>query len=132
MKRILFQALVCGWLLLLSAVGQAQGDVFGSISGALRNASSKELSQYFGATVEISIDGDRQSYSATQAEFVMKDFFAKTAPASFEIVHQGGSDGGIPYAVGKYKSKDAMYRVIVKMQNASGALKIENMAFTKE
>lgn len=98
----------------------------------MRNASSKELSQYFGATVEISIDGDRQSYSATQAEFVMKDFFAKTAPASFEIVHQGGSDSGVPYAVGKYKSKDAMYRVIVKMQNASGALRIENMAFTKE
>ena len=99
---------------------------------ALRNASSQELSQYFGATVEISIDGDRQSYSATQAEFVMKDFFTKTAPASFEIVHQGASPGGIPYAVGKYKSKAGAYRVFVKMKNVSGALRIDNMEFTKE
>ncbi|HEX8427932.1 DUF4783 domain-containing protein [Hymenobacter sp.] len=132
MKRILFQALVFGWLMLISVAGQSQGEVIGSISGALRNASSRELSQYFGGTVEISINGDRQSYSATQAEFVMKDFFAKTAPSSFEIVHQGGSDGGVPYAVGKYKSKDAIYRVFVKMKSANGALRIDNMEFTKE
>ncbi len=132
MKRILFQALVSGWLLLLSVGAQAQGDVFGGVSTALRSASSQELSQYFGTNVEISIDGDRQSYSATQAEFVMKDFFAKTAPANFEIVHQGASPGGIPYAVGKYKSKVGPYRVFVKMKNSNGAMSIDHIEFTKE
>jgi hypothetical protein len=132
MKRILSQALVFGWLILSSGAAQAQGDAFGSVSIALRNASSRELSQYFGATVEISIDGDRQSYSATQAEFVMKDFFSKTSPANFEIVHQGASPGGIPYAVGKYKGKGGSYRVFVKMKSANGTLRIDNMEFTKE
>jgi hypothetical protein len=132
MKRVFSQALVFVWLILSSVAAQAQGDTFSSVSSALRNASSRELSQYFGASVEISIDGDRQSYSPTQAEFVMKDFFAKTSPATFEIVHQGASPGGIPYAVGKYRSKTGAYRVFVKMKNSNGALRIDNMEFTKE
>ena len=132
MKRIFSRALVFVWLLFSAAAAQAQGDAFGSVSNALRNSSSRELSQYFGPTVEISIDGDRQSYSATQAEFVMKDFFSKTSPANFEIVHQGASPGGIPYAVGKYRSKAGSYRVFVKMKSTNGALRIDNMEFTKE
>lgn len=132
MKRIFFPAFLLVWLLLSSVAVQAQGEAFGAVRNALRNASSRELSQYFGATVGVSFDGDRQNYSATQAEFVMKDFFAKTAPSSFEIVHQGASQGGIPYAIGKYNGKSGSYRVFIKMKSANGALRIDTMDFTKE
>lgn len=133
MKRIFYQALVIVWLTLLSVASHAQGgDALGSVRGALRNASSRELSQYFSPTLEISFDGDRQSYSATQAEFVMKDFFAKTTPSTFEIVHQGASPGGIPYAIGKYNGKGGSYRVFVKMKNVGGTMRIDTMDFTKE
>ena len=132
MKRIFSQALLLVWLLLTSVAAHAQGEPFGAVRSALRNASSRELSQYFGATVDISFDGDRQSYSATQAEFVMKDFFAKTAPVTFDIMHQGSSQGGIPYAIGKYNGKTGSYRVFVKMKSTNGALRIDTMDFTKE
>lgn len=132
MKRIFFPAFLLLWLLLSSVVVQAQGEAFGAVRSALRNASSRELSQYFGATVGLSFDDNRQNYSATQAEFVMKDFFAKTAPSSFEIVHQGASQSGVPYAIGKYNSKSGPYRVFIKMKNSNGALRIDTMDFTKE
>lgn len=132
MKRIFSQVLVVIGLLLLSFGTQAQGEALGAVRNAIRSASSRELAQHFGSTVEISIDGDRQSYSATQAEFVMKDFFAKTVPASFEIVHQGASTGGVPYAIGKYSGKTGPYRVFVKMKSNNGTLRIDTIDFTKE
>ncbi|GAA4018786.1 hypothetical protein GCM10022408_35790 [Hymenobacter fastidiosus] len=120
------------WLMLLSLTVSAQGEAFAPVRNAIRGGSSRELAQYFGSTVELSFDGDKQSYSATQAEFVMKDFFAKQAPASFDFVHYGGSNEGTPYAVGKYVSKSGAYRMFVKMKSAKGALVVDTIDFTKE
>ena len=132
MKRTFFLAFTLVWGLLLSMGAMAQGEAFGPVRNAIRSSSSHDLAQFFAPTVELSFDGDKQSYSATQAEFVMKDFFAKTAPSTFEIVHQGASQGGIPYAIGKYNGKSGSYRVFIKMKNTNGALRIDTMDFTKE
>ncbi|SHI40452.1 protein of unknown function [Hymenobacter daecheongensis DSM 21074] len=132
MKRTLLQAVAIVWLMLLSVTVQAQGEAFAPVRNAIRSGSSKELAQRFGSTVELSFDGDKQSYSATQAEFVMKDFFGKNAPASFDFVHYGGSNEGTPYAVGKYVSKGGAYRMFVKMKSAQGNLVIDIIEFTKE
>ncbi len=118
----------------MTIVAQAQGEAFSAVRAAIRSGSSKAVAQYFGGTVELSFDGDKQSYSATQAEFVLKDFFAKNGPASFELVHQGAStSGGVQYAVGKFGAKSGNYRVFIKMKPAAGgALQIDTMDFTHE
>lgn len=132
MKRTFFLALALVCSLLLTAGAMAQGEAFGPVRTAIRSSSSRDLAQYFAPTVELSFDGDKQSYSATQAEFVMRDFFAKHSPASFEFIHYGGSNEGTPYAVGKYTGKDGAYRMFVKMKPAGGNLKIATIDFTKE
>ncbi|SNR50750.1 MULTISPECIES: DUF4783 domain-containing protein [Hymenobacter] len=132
MKRTFFLVFVLFWSLLLSVGVQAQGEAFAPIRNAIRGSSSHELAEYFAPTVELSFDGDKQSYSSTQAEFVMKDFFAKNSPASFDFIHYGGSNEGTPYAVGKYAGKNGTYRMFVKMKSVSGALKIGTIDFSKE
>jgi hypothetical protein len=132
MKRNLFHVFTLLSLLLFSVTVQAQGEAFTPVRNAIRSGSSKDLAQHFGSTVELSFDGDKQSYSATQAEFVMKDFFGKNAPAGFDFVHYGGSNEGTPYAVGKYVSKSGAYRMFVKMKSAQGNLVIDTIDFTKE
>ena len=132
MKRNLFLAFVLVWGLLLSVGALAQGEAFAPIRNAIRGSSSQELAEYFAPTVELSFDGDKQSYSATQAEFVMKDFFAKNTPASFDFIHYGGSHEGTPYAVGKYAGKNSTYRMFVKMKSVGGAQKIGTIDFSKE
>lgn len=132
MKRTFFLAFTLLWSLLLTASALPQGEAFGPVRSAIRSSNSHDLAQYFAPTVELSFDGDKQSYSATQAEFVMKDFFAKHSPASFDFIHYGGSNEGTPYAVGKYTGKDGAYRMFVKMKQAGGALKIATIDFTKE
>jgi len=133
MKRYFFRTLFIGWLFLLSAVAaHAQSDSFSAVRSALRNGSSRELSQYLAPTVEMGLDGEKTTYSATQAELVMKDFFAKNSPSSFEIIHQGSSDGKIQYAIGRYTGRSGVYRVFIKLKPPRGLPQIDTLEFTKE
>lgn len=133
MKRYLLRTLLFSWLFLLGGIAaHAQADNLAAVRSALRNGSSRELSQYLAPTVEVGFSGEKQSYSATQAELVMKDFFAKTAPSSFEYIHQGASDGNIQYAIGRYTGRGGTYRVFVKLKPSRGTLLIDTIDFTKE
>lgn len=133
MKRYLIRTLVLGWLFLLGAgAAQAQADNLGAVRTAVRNGSSRELSQYFAATVEVGFDGDKQSYNATQAEIVIKDFFGKNMPSSFEFIHQGESQEHIQYAIGRYVGRAGTFRVFVKLKPSHGAPVIDTLDFTKE
>ncbi|MBO2008677.1 DUF4783 domain-containing protein [Hymenobacter negativus] len=110
----------------------AQSDIMGAVRSALRNGSSRELSQYFAPTVEIGFEGDKQNYNSTQAELVMKDFFAKNPPSSFEFIHQGQSGEGIQYAIGRYTGRSGSYRVFVKLKPTRGAPLLDTLELTKE
>ena len=133
MKRYFFRTLFFGWLFLFGTVAvHAQGDNLGAVRAALRNGSSRELSQYLAPTVEVGFDGDKQGYNATQAEIVIKDFFAKNPSSSFEFIHQGESKEGIKYAIGRYTGRNGTYRVFVKLKPSNGAPLIDTLDFTKE
>ena len=134
MKRTFTQALVlfCFTLFSLAAYANAQGDALAAARNAIRSGSSRDLAQFFAPTVELGFDGDKQSYSATQAEFVMKDFFAKNAGTGFDYIHTGASNDGVPYAIGKYAGKSGSFRVFVKMKAVEGTPKIDTIEFTKE
>ena len=133
MTRYFFKTLFIGWLFLFGATAaHAQGDNLGAVRLALRTGSSRELSQYLAPTVEIGFDGDKQGYNATQAELIIKDFFAKNTPSSFEFIHQGESREGIAYAIGRYIGRNGTYRVFVKLKPSRGTPLIDTLDFTKE
>ncbi len=117
------------------SAGQAvgQGDAMTSVKAAMKMGSAKELSKNFGSMVEITLDGgDATSYSNTQAEFVMKNFFAKNAPQDFSVNHNGTSDKGQLYAIGTYASKGDSYTVLIRMKAANGKYLIHSMNFIKD
>ncbi|GEO05684.1 hypothetical protein AAE02nite_33480 [Adhaeribacter aerolatus] len=129
--------LVLIWVLLLvmmvgTSSASAQGDVPDEIKTAIRNGSSNDLARYFNNTVEIGLDGEKSSYSKTQAEFVLKNFFSKNAPVGFEFDHQGSSNQGQRYAIGTYNSKAGPYRVFVVVKQANGSYLIDTIDFTKK
>jgi hypothetical protein len=133
MKSYFLKTLFFSWLFLSGAVvASAQADDLGAVRSALRSGSSRELSQYLALTVEVGFDGDKKSYNATQAEIVVKDFFAKNTPSSFEFIHQGKSQEGIQYAIGRYTGRNGVYRVFVKLKPTKGAPQIDTLDFTKE
>ncbi len=110
----------------------AQNEVINNVRDALKTGSSRELSKYLNNTVEISIDGEKASYSRNQAEFVLKDFFNKYPPAGFRYVHQGSSKEGLKYTVGTYSYDRGEFRVFMLIKQFGGAYLVDKIDFNRE
>jgi hypothetical protein len=106
--------------------------VVSQVKETIKAGSAKELANYLNQTVEVTIDGKVQSYSKAQAEFVFRDFFKQHAPNEFNIIHQGSSKGGQPFAIGQYKSGVEVYRVFMKIKTVSNAQLVHEISFVKE
>lgn len=109
-----------------------QSDDVGDIRAAIKAGSAKELSKYLNDMVELNFDGDKASYSKTQAEFVLKDFFKKYPPQDFQYIHQGSSKEGLKYAIGKYSFQGGTYRVYLLIKPQKGNFFIDQLDFSKE
>lgn len=111
---------------------QAQADVINNIRDALKSGSSRELSKYLNNTVEISINGEKSSYSRNQAEFVLKDFFAKYPPQDFRYVHQGSSKEGVKYTIGTFVHERGEFRVVMLIKQFNGNYLVDQIDFNRE
>lgn len=109
-----------------------QSDVIDQVKETIKAGSAKELSRYLFQTVDVTIEGKVQSYSKAQAEFVFRDFFRQHPPSEFNIIHQGSSKGGQPFAIGQYKSVDGTYRVFMKIKSVNKQQLLHEISFSKE
>ncbi len=131
MKRLLFVPVLL--ILAFSSALYGQSDEMGNTSKSLNMGSAKELVKNFDGMIELTIDGQSESYSKTRAEVVMKEFFKENPASSFKYIHQGGAgQGGLKYAIGKYSSSSNSYRVLIRFKEKDGKTFIYNMSFTKE
>lgn len=118
----------------LLAIGPAfsQAETINKVKEAIKAGSAKEISQHFYQTIDVTLEGDIQNYSKTQAEYVLKEFFQKYPPSSFMIVHQGASKAGMPYAIGQYISGENTFRVWLRIKKSDNAYLIHEISFIKE
>ena len=111
---------------------KAQGDVLNAVRAAIKMGSSKELVKHLNNRIDLVIDGDQASYSKTQAEFVLKDFFKKYPPSDFQYIHKGASKDGLKYAIGKYSHQGGTFRVVLRSKKFNDKHKIYNLDFTRD
>jgi hypothetical protein len=130
-NRFIVLILLAFFSLKLVAV-KAQTDVIAQVKETIKAGSAKELSKYLNQAVDVTIDGNVQSYSKAQAEFVFRDFFKQHPPAEFSIIHQGSSKGGQPFAIGQYKSGPETYRVFMKIKSLNNQQLLHEISFSKE
>ena len=137
MKRIYFIALLPLMLLSFSSAElysqEKPEKVFlKGVEEALKSASSKELSKFLHARVEIKLDNQRKEYSIDQAEIVLKDFFQSQPVSEADFMHDGNSAGGLIYAIGSYESGNSTFRLMVKAKKYKADYKVYHLEFTKE
>lgn len=120
------------FLLLSGFAALAQTDAISQVKETIKAGSAKELAKYLNQTVDVTIEGNVQSYSKAQAEFVFRDFFKQHSPVEFNIIHQGSSKGGQPFAIGQYKSGADIYRVFMKIKTVGGQQLVHEISFVKE
>ena len=115
-----------------SSLVQGQSEVVDNIKTAMKSGSSKELSKYFSQNVDVTIDGDIQPFSKTQAEYELRDFFKNHVPDNFTIIHQGASKGGLHFAIGQYISKSDTFRIFFRIKGSEGKYLIHEITIEKE
>ena len=132
MKSIMYTRVVfIGLLFALSLHARAQS-IFTPMKDAVKAGDAGELVKYFNTSIDLNLEGEVNTYSKAQAEFVLRDFFKKHAPSDFSIVHTGSSKGGLQFAIGKYQSGADNYNVLMRIREVSKAFLIHEMSFTKE
>jgi len=95
----LFKYILVGFVLLVSS-SFTELEVCDEIGNAIRAGDSKQLASYFANTIDLTILNREDSYSKTQAELIVRDFFTKNPPKSFTVVHKGTSKEGTLYGIG--------------------------------
>jgi Domain of unknown function (DUF4783) len=111
MKTIPMKRLV-GWVLAglaLILVSYRSFDNIDAVATAIRMGNVNQLSTFFDVRVDISLPDKSDTYSKTQAEMVIGDFFNTNVVQNFRITQQGES-GGTFFCAGILQTKAGNYR----------------------
>lgn len=136
MKRFIHISKLIALVLLFTGTvsglkAQTAKDVFTTVSGAIAKANDAAIAAYFNSSVEVTLPGSDQSYAAQQAQFVLKDFFAKNPPSGFKLLHDGES-GGTWYATGTYSSAKGAYDTNIFVKKVGEKFLITQIRFELE
>jgi hypothetical protein len=132
MKNVLRIIIFCFSVIIFSsssAVPTEPAGIVEDVATAIRAGNSKDLSKYFGPTVEIILPGSDGAFSKAQAEMIMKAFFVKSAPVSFVVNQNRNSAGGTQFIIGTYKSKTEKLNVYILLKSVSNQLMIQQIHF---
>lgn len=85
-------------------------DAGDDIASAIREGDASKLAAWFASTIELSVPGKKGSYSKTQAEMIMREFFKTYPPTSFTITAEGKSAAYSLYVIGTYVSNSKTFK----------------------
>ena len=91
-------------------------DIIDDVSIALKSGNSKD----FSSTVEMKILNEEEIYSSTQAEMILKDFFAKNQPSGAKVIHKVVSNANYKFGVIILTTAKGEFRVSYELKNNSG------------
>jgi len=103
------------------------------VIGALKSGSSAGLAKYFDKYVDITMPDKSNSYSKSQAELILKEFFSSHTVRNFEVKHKGENDGNSgQYCIGTLVTKNGNYRVNVFMKSKNDKMLIQEIRILQQ
>jgi hypothetical protein len=107
----------------------ALADITKNVADAIRKGNASELAVYFNSSIDLTVPGKEGSFSKAQAEQIVKEFFAKNSPISFEIKHKGTSSDGSNYAIGTLHTLKANFRCYFLIKTIANKSFIQQLQF---
>jgi len=112
---------------------QSMPDVIENIRVSIKSANSKELTTFMSDMVEIQLpDQDRNNYSKTQAEFVMRDFMKKYPPTNFTYIHKVLDKDDFKFTIGEYVYAGGAMRVTMVLKPVNGKFLIDSIIIERK
>ncbi len=81
----------------------------------LKAGNAAQVSKYFDNTVEVTLPEKSNSYSRSQADLVLRDFFSNNTVKGFEVIHKG-ENAGSQYCIGTLLTKSSSFRTTIFMK----------------
>ena len=98
---------------------------------AMKAGSSADIARFFDNTVEINTPDKSNSYSKSQAELVLRDFFSTNVVKSFTVNHKGENSGS-QFCIGTLITKNGTYRTTVFMKLKGDKQLLQAITFEKQ
>ncbi len=98
------------------------------VVAALKKGNASQVARYFDNTVEITLPEKSNSYSRTQAETILRDFFRTKAVKGFDVIHMG-DNGGTQYCIGTLFTSTATYRTTLFMKQKANKQALQEIRF---
>ena len=95
---------------------------------AMKVGNAAQVARSFDTNVEISMPDKSNSYSKSQAELVLKDFFSNNAVKGFDIIHKG-ENAGSEYCIGTLVTKNGAFRTTIFMKQKGDAQLLQELRF---
>lgn len=98
---------------------------------AMKAGNSTEIARFFDNTVEINMPDKSNSYSKSQAELVLRDFFNTNVVKNFTVNHKGENSGS-QFCIGTLITKSGTYRTTVFMKLKGDKQLLQTITFEKQ
>ena len=102
------------------------------IQKAQSEGDASTLSNYFDATLEITVLDKQDVLDKTKATETLKNFFTKNKPRSYNSVHQGSSKGSAShYTIGDMQTSGGNFRVYIYYKSNGNSMLIQEIRIEK-
>ena len=95
---------------------------------AMKAGNAVDIAKFFDNTVEINMPDKNNSYSRSQAELVLKDFFSSNGVKSFTVIHKGENSGS-QYCIGTLVTRNGTYRTTIFMKQKGDKQVLQEITF---
>ena len=100
------------------------------VVNALKSGNAALISKYFDNTIDITLSDKSNSYSRSQAELVLKDFFNTNGVKNFNVIHTG-NNAGSQYCIGTLQTKNGTFRTTIYMKQKGDKQVLQELKFEK-
>lgn len=117
-------------LSMLIALPLVRESSFDEVIRAIKSGHADEIARYFDNSVEITLPEKSNSYSKSQAEMVMREFFIRNAVKDFDVIHQSEKSAS-QYCIGNLSTGGGVYRTTIYMKQKGNKQVIQELRFEK-
>lgn len=98
------------------------------VIAAMKTGNASQMAKYFDNNVEITMPDKSNSYSKSQGELVLKDFFTTSIVKSFDVIHKG-ENAGSQYCIGNLVTKAGTFRTTIYMKQKGDQQVLQELRF---
>ncbi len=118
-------------VIVFAAVVSSKANLPQGIANGFRSGDAQVVAKYLGATLEISIVGNRSMYSKTQATQVLREFFNANSPKNIVEKHNGGR-GNSQFSVFTFATGTDKYRATIFYKGSGEQARISQITIEKD